>query len=219
MMESNNDANSYKGKCKMGKCCYKWIAPLLILMILSLAIWFYLFDGSHEKKKNIVGENFAQALELFNSNKLDDARSSFEKILSQDNKLYNPLSNMYIASILVAKGDTKNAAEIFLKVANDDLAPLAVRYAATLQAASILVDTSSYEEISKILQKLSEPSNPMHQFANEILGISALKFGKVQKAKTIFEELAKDNNSPFGISTRSQMILANIIASDQRNKK
>ncbi|PWL04676.1 hypothetical protein DJ468_00765, partial [Candidatus Liberibacter asiaticus] len=168
----------------------------------------------HEKKKNIVGENFAQALELFNSNKLDDARSSFEKILSQDNKLYNPLSNMYIASILVAKGDTKNAAEIFLKVANDDLAPLAVRYAATLQAASILVDTSSYEEISKILQKLSEPSNPMHQFANEILGISALKFGKVQKAKTIFEELAKDNNSPFGISTRSQMILANIIASD-----
>lgn len=217
-MKSNKDTSSCKERCKIKRYGYKLIVPLLILIVLSLASWLYL-HGSYNKPKNPAGEDFSQAISLLNNNKLDDACVAFEKILSYDNRSYDSIANMYIASILVTKGDVKSASEKFLKVGNDDLALPVVRYTAILHAAWILVDTVSYDDISKILQKLIDPSNPMHQAANEILGISAMKCGKIEKARSIFEGIVRDPNLPPGISTRSQIMLANIIASNKETKK
>ncbi|AKK20235.1 hypothetical protein HUT03_03045 [Candidatus Liberibacter africanus] len=220
-MEPNNDASSCRGKHSMGKCCYKPIALLVIFITCSLAIWFCLFNNSSaDQEENITREQFAQAVDFFDNNKLDDARASFEKIVSLKDKHFSPLANMYITLILEANGDKKNAAERFLKIANDESSPTVIRYTATIHAAWILVDTMPYNEISKILQKLKNPSNPMHQAANEVLGIAALKSGNISLAKSIFEEIVKDKNAPTGIVNRSQIILANITAtSEQEDKK
>ncbi|MEG8098771.1 tetratricopeptide repeat protein [Candidatus Liberibacter brunswickensis] len=217
-MIPDKSASSCKGKCLMGKSYCKIIASLLIIVIFSLALWFYINNNSHKHQNDIEKENFAKALDFFHNNKLDDALVAFNKVLSQDNKTYSSLSQMYVASILEATGDTKKAVEKFLQVANNKLSPSILRYTATLHAAWILVDTESYDDISKILKELIDPSNPMRQSANEILGISALKSGDIEKAKAIFEEIINDQNSPPGVATRTQMILANIIASDHGNK-
>ncbi|MBL0848834.1 MAG: hypothetical protein EU981_01850 [Candidatus Liberibacter ctenarytainae] len=210
-MKPNKDTVSCNGgKCKMGRFRCKLVgASILLLVGLSIAAWFFLHNS--DKKPTIPEEDtFSQAVILFNENKLDDAQTAFERVLSHGKNSDLPLSRMYIATLLEKKNDISNAITKFLEIAHDNSIPPVIRYVANIRAAWLSVDTAPHDDIIKMLQKLSDPSNPMYYSAQEIIGLSALKSGDIKKAKGIFEAIKKDPKAPSGVADRSQMILSNI---------
>ncbi|MBY7648980.1 MAG: hypothetical protein C4617_00430 [Candidatus Liberibacter europaeus] len=218
-MAPTKDKRSIKKMvCKIGTCRYALATSVFILVILSIATWFYLRNPYDAATEDIVADSFANAIGLFEKNQLDESNLAFDKISSQGDKPYSFLSSMYSASILVKKNDFRGAATKFLAVANDDSIPSIIRDLANISAMQLLVDNMPYDDISKILHKFSNPSSPMHYSAAQTLGLAELKAGNIQKAKSIFEAIANDVRASIGFSNTSKMILSNIAASNQGDK-
>ncbi|MBA5724109.1 tetratricopeptide repeat protein [Candidatus Liberibacter sp.] len=212
MTSSKGCCGGYLAKkiCTLGTCRRKLIALVLLITVLSVAMWFY-YTHTHNKTNDIAEDTFAQAMNLFHEKKLDSASIAFKKILSQgENNPYSPISRMYIASILVQKGETQEAVKKFSEIAHDESVHPIIRHIADIHSAWMLVDSALYDDLSKRLQELSNPKNPMHYSADEALGLVALRSGNVEQAKVIFEKLSKDPNIPSGIADRVHILLKNI---------
>lgn len=66
--------------------------------------------------------------------------------------------------------------------------------------------------MSSEVEQLAVPQNAMRHSAREALGLSAYKAGDYAKAKSWFQQIVDDAQSPRGIMNRAQMLL-DVIAS------
>ena len=100
----------------------------------------------------------------------------------------------------------------FSEVGKDVSQPVAIRDAARLRAAYLLIDNGSYADVSAEVEVLAVPSNPARHSAREALGISAYKAGELKQAAQWFDAIAADRETPNGIKTRASLMLDLIAA-------
>src|SRR5690606_6997902 len=98
-------------------------------------------------------------------------------------------------------------------ISKDASLPPAMRDAARLRAAYLLVDTGTYEQVSAEAEQLAVPANGLRHSAREVLGLSAYKAGDMAKASTWFQQIVEDGETPRNLANRAQMLLDVITAS------
>jgi hypothetical protein len=91
--------------------------------------------------------------------------------------------------------------------------PQALRDAARLRAANLLVDTGTYEQVSAEAEQLATPQDALRHSAREVLGLSAYKHEDYKRAKEWFEAILNDSEAPRNLANRAQMLLDLIAAS------
>ncbi|WP_322988611.1 tetratricopeptide repeat protein [Hoeflea sp.] len=158
------------------------------------------------------GDAFLAALEQARDGNADAALAGFQEIEKSGYGSYPVLAQMRAATVLADKGDTAAAISAFSSVAKDSSQPQAIRDAARLRAAYLLVDHGSYADISAEVEQLAVPGNPARHSAREALGTAAFKAGDLAKAAQWFGDIAADTQSPNGIATRAGIMLDLIAA-------
>ncbi|MDQ0321290.1 hypothetical protein QO002_003428 [Pararhizobium capsulatum DSM 1112] len=185
------------------------IAVLIVLGTIGKVGYEYWRESSASKS----GDEFLAALTLAKANKTDEALAAFNTLEKDGYGAYPVLARMRAATLQAQKGDTAGAIAVFSDIAKDNSVPAAMRDAARIRAAYLLVDTGTYEQVSAEVELLAVPQNGLRHSARETLGLAAYKAGDMAKAKGWFQQIADDAQSPRNLANRAQMLLDLITAS------
>ena len=150
------------------------------------------YEYWHETSASQSGDEFLAALTLSRENKTDEALTALATLEKDGYGAYPVLAKMRAATLQVQKGDTPGAITAFSDIAKDASLPQAMRDAARMRAAYLLVDTGTYEQVSAEAEQLAVPGNGLRHSAREALGLAAYKAGDMPKAKTWFQQITDD---------------------------
>ncbi|ASQ00202.1 tetratricopeptide repeat protein [Sinorhizobium meliloti] len=170
------------------------------------------YDYWQESSSSQSGDTFLAALNLARENKSDEALAALTELEKDGYGSYPVLAQLRVATLQAQKGETDSAVAAFSEIGRDTRIPAALRDAARLRAAYLLIDAGTYEQVSSEVEQLAVPQNAMRHSAREVLGLSAYKAGDYAKAKSWFQQIVDDAQSPRGIMNRAQMLL-DVIAS------
>lgn len=171
------------------------------------------YDYWQESSSSQSGDAFLVALDLAKQNKSDEALAELNKLEQEGYGSYPVLARLRSATLQAEKGETEAAAAAFSEIGKDSRIPAALRDAARLRAAYLLIDSGSYDQVSAEAEQLAVPQNAMRHSAREALGLAAYKAGDYAKAKSWFQQIVDDTESPRGVANRAQMLLDVIAAS------
>ncbi len=170
------------------------------------------YDYWQEASSSQSGDTFLAALNLARENKSDEALAALTELEKDGYGSYPVLAQLRVATLQAQKGETDAAVAAFSGIGRDTRIPAALRDAARLRAAYLLIDAGTYEQVSSEVEQLAVPQYAMRHSAREALGLSAYKAGDYAKAKSWFQQIVDDAQSPRGIMNRAQMLL-DVIAS------
>ncbi|AHK45110.1 MULTISPECIES: tetratricopeptide repeat protein [Ensifer] len=185
------------------------IAVLIVLGTIGKVGYDYWRDNASSKS----GDEFLQALNLAKENKADEALAALNNLQKDGYGAYPVLARLRAATLQAEKGETDAAIKAFSEIGKDTGLPEALRDAARLRAAYLLVDTGTYDQVSAEVEQLAVPQNNMRHSAREALGLAAYKAGDTAKAKSWFQQIVDDPQSPRNVAGRAQMLLDVIAAS------
>ncbi len=171
------------------------------------------YEYWHETSASESGDEFLAALNLAKENKTDEALAALTSLEKDGYGAYPVLARMRAATLQVQKGDTAAAIQAFSDIGKDTKIEKPMRDAARMRAAYLLVDTGTYEQVSAEVEQMAVPADAMRHSAREVLGLAAYKAGDMPKAKTWFQQIADDTESPRNLANRAQMLLDLIAAS------
>lgn len=171
------------------------------------------YEYWRERESSAAGDKFLAALNDIREGNKDEGQKQLAELEKEGFGAYPVLARIRSASLLSENGDTAGAVAAFKSIANDGAIPQAMRDAARLRAAYLLVDGGSYEEVSAEAEQLTNQSSAMRHSAREVLGLSAFKNGDYKRAKEWFEQITGDAESPRNVSNRAQIMLDLIAAS------
>lgn len=185
------------------------IAVLIVLGTIGKVVYEYWHETSASKS----GDQFLAALSLTKEDKTDEALAALATLEKDGYGAYPVLAKMRAATLTAQKGDTAAAVQAFSEISKDTNLPQAMRDAARLRAAYLLVDTGTYEQVSAEAEQLAVPAGGLRHSAREVLGLSAYKAGDMAKARTWFQQIVEDSETPRNLANRAQMLLDVIAAS------
>ena len=170
------------------------------------------YDYWRDSEASAAGDKFLAALTLARDGKKDEALTALTDLEKDGFGSYPVLARMRSASLL-AETDAQGAVNAFTVIAKDTSVPQALRDAARLRAAYLLVDTGTYDQVSAEAEQLATPQSAMRHSAREVLGLSAFKHEDYARAKEWFDAILADSETPRNVATRAQMLLELISAS------
>ncbi|MEN0000288.1 MAG: tetratricopeptide repeat protein [Pseudomonadota bacterium] len=164
---------------------------------------------------NASGDRFLEALNLANEGNSQEALDRLAELEADGYGQYAVLARMRAASERHNAGNTDQAVADFDAIAADNSVPVALRDAARVRAAYLLVDAGSYEDVANRAEPLTAGDNAFRHSAREALALSAWKNGRADDALRLIDELLADTVVPSGIAQRAQIIRDMIISSGQ----
>ena len=180
----------------------------IVAVTAGLRGWQYWKETTAAKS----GDVFLAALEKARTGDTDAALAEFQDLEKTGYGSYPVLARMRAATVMADKGDTAEAITAFSAIGKDASQPVAIRDAARLRAAYLLVDNGTYADVSSEVEVLAVPGNAARHSAREALGTAAFKAGDMKQASQWFGEIAADNETPNGIKTRAGLMLDMIAA-------
>lgn len=179
------------------------VAIAIVAFTAGLRGWQYWKETTAAKS----GDAFLAALEKARTGETDAALASFQDLEKTGYGSYPVLAQMRAATVLADKGDTAGAIAAFSAIGKDVSQPVAIRDAARIRAAYLLVDHGSYADVSAEVEVLAVAGNPARHSAREALGIAAYKAGDFKQASQWFGDIDADRESPSNIRARARLML------------
>ncbi len=171
------------------------------------------YDHWMTQKASDTGDRFIEAMKLAQANKTDEALAALAAIEAEGHGSYPVLARMRAATIEEQKGEAAKAIAAFTAIGKDEQAPAAIRDAARMRAAWLLIENGTYEQVSAEIEMMAVPANALRHSAREALGLSAYKAADYKRAKEWFQQIVDDPETPRGVANRAQMMLDLITAS------
>ena len=184
-------------------------AVVIVLGVAGASIW----EWWRVREASASGDRFIAAVKSASEGKQDEAMKALEALSKDGFGAYPELARLRLATLKAEKGDAKGAIADFKAIGSEAGIPTAVRNAAKLRAAWLMVDNSSYEELASAVEELAAPASPVRNSAREALGLSAYKAGNYAKAKEWLQLVMDDADAPASAKTRARTVLALITAS------
>ncbi|WP_085908651.1 tetratricopeptide repeat protein [Kiloniella majae] len=186
----------------------KWAIGAAVLVVAATAG----FQGWESYKSTVQAEKsatFASALELTQAGKADEATAKLAS-LAQDDDGYGTLARFERARLLAESGETAAAVEIWDEVAVSNPPLTALKDVAALLAAMHLVENGDITDVKQRLAGLAVANGAFRYSAIELQAMVALREGDIAAAKTLFQQLVDETDTPNGIKGRSSQILESL---------
>jgi len=178
---------------------------------------FKYYEHRRVQAAEAAGARFTAATREASPDKKAEAQKSLEDVAKNAPGGYSALARLRLASADREAGKTAQAAAAFEAIAKESgLDPLLADYA-QLQAAMLRLDSASWTEMQNRLNDLAAESNPWRFSARELLGLAAQKAGKTDDARTQFQRLLSDRNTPPSIGGRARVMLAMLTEAELAN--
>jgi len=188
-----------------------YIVAACIVVVAAVGAWRG-YEWWQSKKAAESGAAFEQAVALAASGKHEEAEAAFAKLAADGTTGYRVLARLREAA-QIARTDPKTAVKAYDEIAADRGVGQTMQDLATLRAAYLLVDTSSYGDLRARLEPLTEANRPFRHSARELLALSAWKEGDMGAVRQWTDAILADPQSPPGIRNRAEVLSELISAS------
>jgi hypothetical protein len=112
------------------------------------------------------------------------------------------------AAAEAANRDPKAAAKMYDDIAADRSIGAPERELATIRAAGLLVDSSSYPDMLQRLEPATAPGATYRHSARELLALSAFRAGDMTAARKWLDLIANDGETPASLRSRAEALQA-----------
>lgn len=186
----------------------KYGKPLLALLILGLAAFGgYLFwDSRQQAAMERDSEQIVAALDQLQAGNFDTASSTLDQVADSEFAGQAAVARMLQAGIAADRGRQEEAGRLFAAVAADEAAPEQLRNLALIRELALTFDTVEPDEVIARLRPLAVPGNPWFGSAGELVAMAYLEKGNEQQAGTLFAEIAKAEDVPQSLRSRSRQL-------------
>ncbi|CAO3423622.1 tetratricopeptide repeat protein [Azospirillum endophyticum] len=107
------------------------------------------------------------------------------------------------AALLIRQGKPADAATIYDGIAGNGSVPAEYRDLATLLAVTQRAGDGDPAQLTAKLQPLTADSSPWRFTARELTAMLAARAGDTEKARTLYKQLADDQQAPSGVRGRA----------------
>lgn len=189
-------------------------AALIVALVGGFKAW-----ESHQKSAaEASGAAYEAAAELANTGKVDAATRAFDDIAKDGPAGYATLAELTLAGSNLKAGRPGDALVIYEKLANGGTNDSLLASYAALQAAALRIGEADFAEMQDRLTPLAADGAPWRYNARELLGMAALKAGKLSEARSAFSPLLVDPNVPDSMRERVQRAMADLASTEVATK-
>ncbi len=107
------------------------------------------------------------------------------------------------AALMIRQGKPAEAATVYDGIAGNGSVPAEYRDLATLMAVMQRTDGDDPAQLTAKLQPLTADGSPWRFTARELTAVLAVRAGDTEKARTLFKQLADDQQAPSGVRSRA----------------
>jgi len=174
------------------------------LVIIGVAGYrLYLVYEQREAERASVA--YQAAGQLLESGQPRAAEPQFAALAKTAPSGYAKLSQLGQADALFAANQHNAAIRLYLQIANQSDPYLSA--VARMHAAWTIVDGAPKSEVENLLAPLTDPTNPWHYLAQEVLAYADLRAGNTAAALKSYQRLASDPNAPSSLHTRATVMV------------
>lgn len=171
------------------------------------------WDGRRVAAAEAAGLRFEEAMNLSTSGRTADAQKEFAAIAASGRGGYQALAQLTLAGAAAKAGRTDDAIAAFEGAARATSDAL-VRDYAMLQAAALKTDSADFTEIQNRLTPLTGDKSPWRYAARELLGISALRAGRLEDGRNYLAPLSADPRAPAATRERAAAMMNLVVAAE-----
>jgi hypothetical protein len=168
-----------------------------------------------ESNAQAAGTEFSNALALEDNGDAAKAQEALSALAEKGPAGYRVLSRFQLALINAQAGDNDKAVAIYDALATDADTDSILKGLATIQAATLRLDTADYAEMERRLKGLIDQGSPWRYSAQELLGLSAYRLNNMLESEKQFSALLADQGTPSNLRERADMMLALIAGAPQ----
>lgn len=176
-----------------------------VVGLLAFGGWLF-WQDHREGQMEERSEAFVTALDELQAGNLDAANNEFATIADDGTPAGQAGARIVRAGIAAQKGDTAQAAEMYLALADDGDAPQAYRDLAAIRGVAASYDGMQPQAVIDRLKPLATPGNPWFASAGEMVAMAYLQQGKRDLAGPLFAAIAKDEEAPQSIRSRTRQM-------------
>ncbi|HYF89854.1 tetratricopeptide repeat protein [Azospirillum sp.] len=107
------------------------------------------------------------------------------------------------AALMIRQGKPAEAATVYDGIAGNGSVSAEYRDLATLMAVMQRTDGGDPAQLTAKLQPLTADGSPWRFTARELTAVLAVRAGDTEKARTLFKQLADDQQAPSGVRSRA----------------
>jgi hypothetical protein len=181
---------------------------LILLAVLLLAAaggWRY-YQWQKASAAQEESAKFAQAISLSQDSKGAEADAIFKQLAESGHGGYRMLAGFRAAADL-AVTDRQGAVKAFDALAADGNLTPVLHDLARIRAATLVVDTATYEEMGTRVEGLASAGGAWRNSARELMGLVSYRTNDVEAAGKWFDQIVADREAPPSQRQRAQLML------------
>lgn len=182
------------------------IIALAIVLVAGVGGW-RIYTSLEAKKAAVAGAAYDRAAELADQNKHADAEAAFSKLAAEAPAGYRTLSRLRAAAEAAVR-DQQAAVKMYDEIAADHTVAAGEQDLARIRAASLLLDTASYEALQPRLEPATVNTGTYRHSARELLALSAWRNNNPSATRQWLEMIASDAETPASLRTRAEALQA-----------
>ena len=182
------------------------IIAAAVLVVAAVGGWRG-YQYLEAQKAAVAGAAFESAANLADQNKSAEAEAAFTKLAATAPAGYRNLSRLRAATE-AAKRDPKAAVKLYDEITADTTVPAAERDLARVRAASLLVDTETYNNMLQRLEPATGADATFRHTARELLALSAWHANDATAARKWLDMISEDGQTPPSLRSRAEALQA-----------
>ncbi len=178
-------------------------AIVIVIGVAGHQAWLGWREGQFQRHASA----FAAVQDLIKIGKQSEALASLAQIAGGKNGGFTVAAGFQRAQLQLEAGDNAAAIASYDALSQSDAPPI-LRDLALLKSAMLSLESDDPDMLARKLQPLSDPKNPWHSTAIEMLAVLAGRRGDTAQAITYYRQLADDLAAPQTIRARATEMLA-----------
>lgn len=184
----------------------KPLIALVVVLVLALAVYLMWWQPSQRAAAEARSETLVSALDNVEAGNLQTAYDALEALAADGSDAAAVNARLLRGGIAAQQGRTEDALAIFDELANDTAAPEELRNLALIRKVATGFDTMDKAAVLAALQPLAVPGEPFFGSAGELVAMAYLDQGKRNEAGALFAAIAKDDDVPESLRSRSRQM-------------
>jgi len=184
---------------------YVIAAALIFIVAVAAGTWW---RTEQRAAREAQGARFAQALDLARAGNDGQAAAAFAQLAGDAETGYAALARLQEAAALARQGRKADAVLVYDRLAADSSASALVRDLATLLAGLHSLDTASYVDVRRRVERLTVDTSAWRFSAREVLAVAAARGGDRSAAQALLKQISDDPEAPGSARARAAELLA-----------
>lgn len=182
------------------------IIGVAILIVAAVAGWRG-YEYLENQKAEKASAAFDAAVTLAEQDKHAEAEAAFAKLAAEAPRGYRDLARLRAAAAKAVQ-DPRAAAKAYDDIAADGGVGANERALARVRAASLLLDSLGYDEMTKRLEAEAAPGAIYRHTARELLALAAWRANNAAETRKWLDQIAEDGETPGSLRRRAEALQA-----------